>query len=147
MNIIHGDILLATDDVIGHQCNCKTTISKGLASYIFERFPWANSYITSEPRIVGTTVVYGNGKDKRYVANIYGQYNVGRTEEKSKRLKWFNDALEMLCDWITKNDKRTLGLPFNIGCGLAGGDWESYLKIICVTSHKYKNISITIYKP
>ena len=39
-------------------------------------------------------------------------------------------------------------MPYNIGCGLAGGDWNSYIKIIKDLAQLYKrNITIYQYDP
>lgn len=63
---IKGDILLAKETYIAHQCNCVTNKAKGLSKQIFKKFPYADSYTNrqnySNP---GTIEVFNN------VINMY----------------------------------------------------------------------------
>lgn len=71
VTLVEGDLLLAEDDFIGHQCNCVTQNSAGLAAALFTKFPYANDYSTV--RTPGRYRIYGD-KDHRYVVNLLGQY-------------------------------------------------------------------------
>jgi hypothetical protein len=46
---------------------------------------------------------------------------------------------------IENIQNKTLALPFNIGCGLAGGKWDDYYNAINTFANKEK-IHITLYK-
>lgn len=160
LNIVKGDLLDSNEDIIGHQCNCVTRSSRGLAAAIFHRYPYANDYhLPPAPpappapspegrpaRTVGTYRVYGDpAKGQRLVLNLYAQYQPGYVEaEKSLRLQWFQSALESFMRDIYPHRIR-LGLPHLIGCGLAGGDWNQYSTIIQQLACKYPHVSITIY--
>jgi len=37
-------------------------------------------------------------------------------------------------------------LPYKIGCGLAGGNWDKYYNILNIWANNNPNIKIVIYK-
>ena len=135
LSVIEGNIMDSKADVIGQQCNCVTMgKAKGLAAQIFARFPYADVYKdrTEHNRAVaGTWSLHGNGKEERYVLNIYGQYYPGESKYNSDsedlRLGWFQKALT---SFLKAHPNRTLALPHGIGCGMAGGSWGLYERAI-----------------
>lgn len=144
ITVIKGDLLNANDDFIGHQCNCVTRNAKGLAEAIFSKYPYANDYHTE--RKVGTYRIYGNGKDQRWIVNLFGQYGPGDApRERERRVFWLQSALESFLHHISHH-RVTLGLPYLIGCGLAGGDWNVYSAMLHELAVKYPNVKITLYQ-
>ena len=69
---------------------------------------------------------------KQYVANIFGEYSfcesIAPYEEGGKPRHTDYDALKecfkKLHSWMISKGFVTCGLPYKIGCGLAGGDWD-----------------------
>lgn len=147
---INKDILEAFDNtdepqVICQQCNCVTLISHGLSEQIASKFPWANVYgrrkmktrnTTSEPSKPGTIQVdRDNGKS---VIHLFAQVLPGKPGSYSKyysnkepdgpqdRIKYFKECLEQL-DQLNLDQ---VAIPYKIGCGLAGGDWLVYEKML-----------------
>lgn len=45
----------------------------------------------------------------------------------SKRLEYFENGLEKI---KSIKNLQSLAFPYKIGCGLAGGSWEDYLKLL-----------------
>jgi len=118
---INGDILKAKEDYIIHQCNCRSYHSSGLANQIFKVFPEANTYIDSNfKRIPGEISVHGR------IINAYAQDYPGKSD-KEPRLEWFKKCMYA----IVALKPKSIAMPVFIGCGLAGGDWEQYYKVIC----------------
>ena len=138
MKTIQGDLLDAKTEYIGHQCNTVTFTSKGLARIVFFRYPDANTYTTQTKRDPGTCSVHGR------VVNLYAQQSPGRYASEPRE-EWFAQSLEHFASKI--GDKKTsLGLPYNVGCGLAGGNWTHYETIILNFSERHLNIEVTLYK-
>ena len=131
-----GNLLDAPEDCIVHQCNCTTAgkEASGLAFDIFEKFPWANIYTTSTPkewRQPGRVVLCGDGTERRWVANLMGQRLPGRArtvdDTSTMRQRWFQRGL----DELSKVEHiKSFAFPHGIACGLAGGDWETYEKML-----------------
>ena len=148
---ITGNLLDATEKYIVHQCNCVTKQGGGLAKYLFDKFPFADVYITRTDEDCdvatlrdkpGTITISGNGKDERYVVNLMGQLYPGgfwddmQEDSEERRHKFFHRGLVNLAKVPNLN---SVAFPAGIGCGLAGGDWEWYLGTI-------KNFAKHIYE-
>lgn len=155
MKTVTGNILDAEDDLICHQCNCVTTDAAGLAAAIFEKFPYADVYSsrektdgsknennwllrTDDRSVPGTIEVRGDGIMERRVVAMYAQFFPGRpkpstppvmtiSDSEEKRLQFFQSCL----DAIAKvPDVKSIAFPWQIGCGLARGDWEKYSALL-----------------
>jgi O-acetyl-ADP-ribose deacetylase (regulator of RNase III) len=132
IEIVTGDLLLATEKYIAHQCNCITQNSSGVAKAIFDKFPYANTYATrTEPDALTTIKILGNGQDQRYVINMFAQYYPGKPKypHSSKdgieiRGKYFHKCLLKIAR--IKN-LESIAFPWRIGCNLGGGVWAHYL--------------------
>ena len=132
IEIITGDLLEATEKYIAHQCNCLSNNSAGTAKAIFDRFPYSNTYAArTEPDVMGSLKILGNGQDQRYIINMFAQYYPGRPKypnaEKDGSLtreKMFHRCLLRIAKI---ENLESIAFPFGIGCNLGGGNWEHYL--------------------
>lgn len=146
IEFINGDITKKDNiQVIVHQCNCVTIKAAQLAWAIFDAFPWADIYSIREGKNInprnlekgnkpGEIIVRGNGKDKRFVINILGQVYPGKSrfvqsslDGVQTRESYFKEALNKIAK--IKNLK-SIVFPDHIGCGVAGGSWANYKKMI-----------------
>lgn len=153
INVVDGDLLTATEDYIVHQCNCVTNHSKHLAKSVFDAFPYANTYKfrtrdTQTHHKAGTINVMGDGVDKRFIINAYAQYYPGTAKYSNdtydKRIQWLKECLHHISK-IKDIKTKTLAIPYNMGCGSAGGNWDTYFDVIKDFAIK-NQIYITIYK-
>lgn len=154
MEIIIGNLLDSKEKYIAHQANCVTTNSAGIAKLIFDKFPHSDVYSNrTSPDTPGSIKVMGNGNSERYVINMFSQYYPGKSKYIDSELdgilarqKYFHRSLQR----IAKIENiESIALPWRIGCGLGGGDWEWYLGTI-VNFSKYisdtQNAKCYIYK-
>lgn len=125
------DLLESDCKYIVHQTNCITTNAAGLAKILFEKYPHANIYKDRKsPDIPGTIKICGNGENQRYIINLMGQYYPGRDRDAPlKRKQWFFQGLRNIANI---DDIQNIGFPYEIGCGLAGGNWDEYYKMITI---------------
>lgn len=159
IKIVEGSIFrdLPKYSVLMHQCNAKGWMGAGIAKEIARRWPEAfNEYHKycawfkdgHEDEILGTFV--GVRIDPTFiVCNCIAQKNVGKHEQQTDY-----DAWEEICHKIEVQTKAakvrtgqnwTLHAPYNIGCGLGGGDWETMYSIF----RKYfgtSTVDLTFYK-
>lgn len=131
IQIIEDSIFNSKEKYLCHQCNCVTQRAAHLSKDVFNHYPYANVYagrdVIDTP---GSIIVKGNGKDQRYIINMFGQYYPGtpkyplsKTDGLKAREKYFHKCLLE----IAKIDNlESLAFPFGIGCGAAGGNWEYY---------------------
>ena len=142
VKVVIGNLFDSDAQYICHQCNCLTKKGKYIAKDIFDKFKYANVYETREEchwkdarDRPGTITVCGNGKDERYVINMFGQYFPGiprfpnsTVDGYEKRKEYFKQCLQAIAD----EDIDSIAFPWKIGCGAAGGGWDEYLKMIGV---------------
>lgn len=161
IKIVSGDLLNADEEYICQQTNCISVNAHGLSKTIRNKFgidPYShrkslngrNHAIPEDCDKHGTIKVYQKAFQKEIkVICMFAQYGMGKPfsygnnveDSFEKRLHWFK-----LCLFeIAKLKPRSLAFPYNIGCGLAGGNWDDYFSALTYFSNYFK-IPVTIYK-
>jgi O-acetyl-ADP-ribose deacetylase (regulator of RNase III) len=137
MKVIKGDITdlnLLYDYGIGaivHGCNIRGIMGSGLAKTIKEKFPVAYEADKTFPLIAeqrygkfscatfSYVTKYNTFIEHLKIGNLYQQ----DLDDVTPRLK-LHYLLEALESFIKEYPEKILGIPYKIGCGLAGGNWE-----------------------
>ena len=143
-----GDLLSAPEAYIAQQCNCVTVRAHGLSQAIAVKYPWADVYKhrsvdgqrnrTTHPDVPGTVKVLAS--DNRSVICMFAQWAPGKchasysrfypsalySDDETSRRAWFKACL----DKIDALNLDVVAIPAYIGCGLAGGSWVHYRKMI-----------------
>lgn len=140
MQIINQDILQIEYGIIGHQVNCQGKMAAGLAGEIARKWPVAKEqYLQSLQEDAGrdrlpilgscaTGRVGGTDSKPLMVAHLFSQNRYGRKKQHTNYLA-LGQALHSL--WHSGyNRDLTIYLPYGLGCGLGGGDWEQVLSLI-----------------
>ncbi len=156
MSVIqYGDLLEAKVDFIVHQCNCLTVRGAGLAEQIESMFPFAALYskrsaigsrniaMVTHRGTPGTYHIFESSSSPKGVIALLGQWRPGKIpspyqypeyetpETQELREQWFQKALWAAGRELRQRNRRfILGFPERIGCGLAGGRWSRYRKIL-----------------
>lgn len=144
-DIINDDILNAKELYICHQCNCITRTSYGLAKSISDKYNWADlykiRYNSGEVNKPGTIIELNHPKnpDKFHKVlcfisqigpkkpNVYKNLYLDiYNDTYENRKKWFKECL----DKLDQENYGTVAVPYGIGCGLAGGIWDDYIKML-----------------
>lgn len=114
--------------VICHQTNCQTKSSKGLSKQIFDKYPETNIYY--HKRTPGEIIITQTN-DGKFVFHLNAQDSPGKpstNESKEQRLEWFKKCISEIRKY---SSPRCMFLfPYGIGCGLAGGNWNDYHRIL-----------------
>jgi O-acetyl-ADP-ribose deacetylase (regulator of RNase III) len=101
---------------------------------------------------VGTVMIYKIKSHRpNYVACLFAQFSPSKpslyhsdllkdhidpitmepiTDSNEQRMVWFNRCLNKLAHRIIKLKCKKVAFPYMIGCGLAGGSWDKYGKIL-----------------
>jgi O-acetyl-ADP-ribose deacetylase (regulator of RNase III) len=132
MNIINGDILEIDEGIICHQVNCRGFFNKGLAQKIRQKYPVVyQNYIDYHNKFgwnLGDIQVINISKTLS-VCNIAGQLNYGKgLQTDYKALRFAMEGLSKI--YLEDTRYNPCYIPYGMGCGLAGGDWEIVSKII-----------------
>lgn len=118
---------------IGHGCNTKANMGRGIAAQVKEEFPLA----FREDQMCGYRRL-GNMSfhQTQYgvIYNLYTQVYPGRPQYKGDssfhRLRAIRDCFQKLEVLSCQEDfKKLFGIPM-IGAGLAGGDWDKIVEAI-----------------
>ncbi|MFC5403117.1 macro domain-containing protein [Cohnella soli] len=148
VQVINGDLLYASEDILGHQVNCKGVMGSGIAKAIKAAFPEAYQlYIDKCNHAVNKSELLGycqliecsNGKT---VANLFGQLHFGR----GNQIYTNYDALRKALTTLKTKAQLTpssIALPYNIGCGLANGDWNVVEAMI---QDVFSDYEVTLYR-
>jgi O-acetyl-ADP-ribose deacetylase (regulator of RNase III) len=131
IQIHDGDLVLAKEKYIAHQCNCITHRAAHLSKTIHNAFPYADVYTNRQFQDdPGTIKINGNGEDKRFVISMFGQLYPGKSKYPNDLLdgikareKYFHQCLLKIAKI---ENLESIAFPFKIGCGAAGGDWNYY---------------------
>jgi O-acetyl-ADP-ribose deacetylase (regulator of RNase III) len=139
--IIQGNIFDGVWDVMMHVANCYHTMGGGIAREIAKRFP--EVYAADKETVDDETKLghysFAEIPGKRVVYNLYAQTGIGNNGDPLKRNLRYDSFFDSLfrvfrleCSHAaaTKKETLTIALPYGIGCGLAGGNWEIAKKII-----------------
>lgn len=131
--IVEGDLLESDATYIAHQTNCTSTgAAGGVAKAIFKRFPESDSYTErrgKKPPMKGQ--MPGDVEVRGRIMNLYAQFHGGgmaedpnEIDQPGMRAWWFSQCLEKIAA-MGFPQGTSIALPYNIGCGIAGGNWES----------------------
>jgi O-acetyl-ADP-ribose deacetylase (regulator of RNase III) len=134
MLYVRKDLLSITEGYLLHQTNCKGALGAGVALAIRRKYPlvyvqymkMCGSFPARELlgmcQIVPVTTTLN-------IVNIFGQFDYGRMPGQIYTdYNAVETAFISLSESIPKDSH--IFLPKNMGCGLAGGDWEKYSEII-----------------
>lgn len=151
-----GDLLSTTQcTVIVHQANLFHTFGGGIARVIRDKFPEAYAADCktpdADPNKLGTIsigqITDRKGTSIEYVVNLYSQTGLGG-QDRQTSYDYMVVGLEKLRERLEKRaatgKKTVLGIPFQLGCGLANGNWSIVRAIIEATFAK-SSFDVYIY--
>lgn len=170
MQVVKGDILDAKEDYILQQCNCLTVRAHGLSADLARKFPYADIYATRRPignrnvcieedrSTPGSYEILSDPEETSpAIICLFGQWRPGAVEtsyfkqypesnppeSKEAREYWFKVGLFRIGEYfrVIISDKiNTIAVPYKIGCGLAKGDWDTYLKMLTDFQDRYRDV-------
>lgn len=147
-NVIEGDLFdcpQGDGEYLVHQCNCITRRAAHLAYQVFKKYPHANIYAprakTQHTDPPGRLLVV------HPVVNLLAQWCPGGPNKTSidtpeQREKWFLEALGRLSKIPGAT---TFSFPHRIGCGSAGGNWDTYKQYINDFADNNPHFTVNIY--
>jgi O-acetyl-ADP-ribose deacetylase (regulator of RNase III) len=140
-NII--DLALTGDyDCLAHITNCFCTMGGGVAYQIAKNFPYAEksdkSTQVGDKKKLGKIIIVSGSPIN--IINCYAQYNFG-TNKRQLNYEALYRCLEEISDRVSVNS--SILIP-QIGCGLAGGNWN-IVKNMIEEVLKYHNIIYVEY--
>lgn len=150
MKIIQGDIFKGEWDILIHCCNIYHTMGAGIAKVIKKKYPEAFSADLETPFGDETklgTFSYAQTPDQKFIVNLYAQRGMGNDGtplNRNLQYDFLYDALYRLCRKVTK--QTIIGVPYLIGCGLAGGSEKIVLAILEEMENNFQLVTFNLFK-
>ena len=154
IKIIEGDILNAKEDIICHQANTMGVMGSGLAKQIKNKYPkvYENYHyicqqaLNRKESLLGQVIWGVLTSDGKIIGNLCGQNKYGRDKQYTS-YDALKKALTVVYKSVTSPNSvlkdMTIAIPYKIGCGLGGGDWNIVYEMI---EEIFKEYDVTIYK-
>ena len=158
IEIIPGGNLLESDcPVIVHQVNCLGVMGAGVAKQIKDKWPWVfeqyksacDFYKNDANALLGKVIfTFNNIEDTEgfeimdeenvsyfhppIVANCFAQDKIANLYNKGRQTNYpaFRKCMQTIYRYVYYFGCSSVGFPYLIGCGLAGGDWKIVMSII-----------------
>ena len=138
---IVGDLLNSDKcHVIVHQCNLFHVMGGGIAKHIKQKFPEAyeadkktNHGDRSKLGTYSVARVRYDGLPLKYIVNLYSQADFGGSHRQTSydaMVEGLTLLRESLEKHHAKGNNLVLGIPYQLGCGLAHGNWSIVRAII-----------------
>lgn len=136
IEIVKGDLLQSKLPLIAHQTNCLGVMGAGIARSIKNKwFNVFNQYVgyckqlNYSKNLLGKCQICPTGdKDIKYVANVFGEYSFTESaapfENRHTDYDALRESLNSLKQQALEMGITNIGIPYKLGCGLAGGDWD-----------------------
>jgi|APFre7841882793_1041355.scaffolds.fasta_scaffold49228_1 hypothetical protein len=141
MEIIKGD-LLTSSGLLVQQVNATTLRPMGLSAALAKAFPNEFYYKLVPPPLRSLGSAHCTGRVVHLCAQKRPGKPRGPDDTPELRLLWFKQALENL---TAQRPGAPVALPYGIGCGLAGGNWNVYSEAIEDWALKHGG-PITLYR-
>ena len=140
--VVEGDILNATEQFILHQVNTLGVMSGGLALQIRNKYPEVyDAYVEYVMNSNDIQSLLGNVQtvithDGKVIANLFAQTLTTDYIALESSLRKTLSIVKFL-------GNKTVAIPYFLGCGIGGGNWNIVYKIIEEVFGEY---DVTIYK-
>jgi len=156
IKIVTGDLMKATEDIIGHQVNCRGKMGSGVALQIKKKFYYAytaymelvyqhtKDFVGEDLRhtLLGECQIVGLVGNDKWIANLFGQNYYGydgKTYTSTESLfKAFRELRER-----AEQSGFSVALPYGIGCYRGGADWNEVESLLLKAFEGYE---VTLYK-
>lgn len=138
-----GDICKVPKGIICHQVNCQKKMGKGLALQIRNQFTRHYiDFLNTEPEL-GKVLLTPISSDL-YIAAFYSQDHFGPKGKTYTNYNAFDRCLIEVNAFAAVHDLQ-IYIPFKIGCGLGGGDWNIIRSMIRERLEVYAIVYPTSY--
>lgn len=135
MKIIKKDITTIESGIIAHQVNCTNHIGSGVAKALIAKYPiiktsyheWCSDY-RNEDLLGGVQLL--SVSEKLYVVNCFSQRDKGYDNKLYTNYEAVENCFKTLYIMNRTAYGAQIYIPFNYGCGLGNGNWETITEII-----------------
>lgn len=134
IKVMPGNLLNAQTDIIAHQTNCIGRMGAGVAQAIRNKYPHVFAEYQQFCDMVGSDalgkclpIFTKSATSPKLVANLFGQLKTGKGATDYDALR---AAMVDLRQFMAQYGHKSVAMPYMIGCGLGGGNWDIVYGII-----------------
>lgn len=149
ITIKEGDLFRAPSGIICHQVNCKGNMGRGVAKTFKEKYPFAFSQYKDlckdcVPDELLGTVLMRYEIDNKWTCCMFAQ-----DDWRGHGCNTDYAAFDECCDAIKREikglhlDDVIINMPYRIGAGLGGGNWNTIYSIL---EEQFKNYNVILWK-
>lgn len=133
---VNGDLLQSNLPLIAHQTNCLGVMGAGIAKAIKNKWSIVYTqyvdkckhYNYSKDLLGKCQICVTEDEPIKFVANLFGEYSFTESVAPFENRHTDYDVLKkslLHLKAICENTEITkIGIPYKLGCGLAGGNWD-----------------------
>lgn len=132
MEVIRKDITTVEEGIICQVVNNKGVMGAGVAKAIYTTWPEVRTqYLDLKTYKLGTVdMVEIKPPSKLEIANLIAQDGYGRDGKLYLKYGPLSECLEFVARFNKMWYDVPIYIPYGMGCGLAGGDWDTVLAIL-----------------
>lgn len=142
----YEDLLASDCKAICHQVNCQGVMRSGIAKQIRTTYPTVYELYKYALQAYSKWALFGHSQfcpvdnGRRFIVNMFAQNRYGYN---GKRYTDYAALRSCLKDVADKFKGQTIAIPFKLGCGRGGGDWNTVLQLI---KEELRECDVTICK-
>lgn len=142
-----GDIFDSDAYAILHQVNCMGVMGSGVAKQVRDRYPKVYlkyrdrcTMFKNDPSCLLGQIQSVKIDKNKYIVNVFGQLNCGRVKKRYTEYWALRRAFKHINFAFSG---KSIAIPYLMGCGLGGGDWNTVSRII---EEELTDCDVTIWK-
>lgn len=144
-----GDLLLTTDKIIVHGCNCQGVMGAGVAKQIKEKYPKAFLDYLEFFEFRGSFDLLGCNRisiqpDGKLIINCFTQFEYGNAPKKRYvSYDAIDKCMSSISTFVVHDTYgKNISMP-KIGAGFGGGEWSIIESII---NFRLKDFNVTVWE-
>ena len=145
-----GNLLQADAPMIAHQVNCQGVMGAGIARQIRENLLTAGQYREyqqlckkNREALLGACYLTQQKDSLRYVAHLFAE-NIPTGRGLDTDYAALRQSLTAMMFLAAQRELSQIAIPGYLGCGLAGGDWETVYSQILMPLFSESCFTLTI---
>lgn len=135
MQIVQRDLLTVEQGVIAHQVNCRGRIGGGVSGAIIQKYPIVEEKYLTLCKWCPPERLFGHRQfvqvtPQLAVYNCFTQLDYGNPKKTGRVYTDINRLASALSRICQENQGKEIWIPYGIGCGLGGANWEDVEALI-----------------
>ena len=162
IRVVDGNLIHADEEIIAHQVNCQGKMGSGVAAQVRTYYPEAfKEYVDLVRYVDSYNALSGSGNRnnmtllgrcqivsfdrdgyRKSIANLFAQDRYGYDGKLYTNYTAFEKCIANLRTACENRGIKRIAMPYKIGCGRGGGNWDIIQNII---REGLRHFDVTLY--